>query len=252
MAVGRREARAHRRGARRAGCFIGVGLGGLFTLEKTKETADDQGAGEGQPLLDPRHHREPRRRPGVDRRTASRARATARRARARAARTPSARRPSGSAAARSTSWSPAAPRRPITPVGIGGFEAMFALSQAQRRPAARQPPVRQRARRLRLRRGRRHPRARVAHAREEARRDDLRRGHRLRRVERRLPPHAARPARRGRAARDAHGARGRAGRAGRGRLRQRARHLDARGRRRGVARRSPRSSARTRPTRSSG
>ena len=45
----------------------------------------------------------------------------------------------------------------ITPMGIGGFAAMRALSTAQRRTGARQPPVGQGPRRLRRRRRRRHP-----------------------------------------------------------------------------------------------
>ena len=49
-----------------AGCFIGVGLGGLWTLEKTKATLIEKGPAQGQPVRDPRHHREPRRGAGLD------------------------------------------------------------------------------------------------------------------------------------------------------------------------------------------
>ena len=45
----------------------------------------------------------------------------------------------------------------ITHMGLGGFAAMRAPLDPQRRPAPRQPPVRPRPRRLRPRRGGRHP-----------------------------------------------------------------------------------------------
>ena len=53
----------------------------------------------------------------------------------------------------------------ITPMGVGGFAAMRALSHAQRRAGARQPAVRQGSRRLRDRRGRRRRDPRGARAR---------------------------------------------------------------------------------------
>ena len=56
----------------------------------------------------------------------------------------------------------------ITPMGVGGFGALRALSTRNDEPAAGQPAVRQGSRRLRRRRGRRHAdprRARAAQAR---------------------------------------------------------------------------------------
>ena len=75
----------------------------------------------------------------------------------------------------------------ITILGVGGFNAMRAMSTRNDDPTQGEPPVRQGPRRLRDRRGRRRRRARGARAREEARRADLRRAHRLRRELRRAP-----------------------------------------------------------------
>ena len=123
-------------------------------------------------------------------------------------------------------------------------------------PSGASRPVRRRARRLRDGRGRRGARARGAGARAGARREDLRRDPRLRRLVGRPPHHRARPDGREPGARDADGARRRRRRPGRGRLRQRARHLDA-GRRRGRdardqarARRGERATRRRSPRRS--
>src|SRR5258708_4497126 len=43
MAIGDAKLELTEAGRNRAGCFIGVGLGGLFTLEKTKETLLNKG-----------------------------------------------------------------------------------------------------------------------------------------------------------------------------------------------------------------
>ena len=59
---------------------------------------------------------------------------------------------------------------PITPIGVGGFYAMRAISQRNDDPATREPPVRRGPRRLRDRRGRDDRRARGARARPCARR----------------------------------------------------------------------------------
>ena len=85
----------------------------------------------------------------------------------------------------------------ITPLGVGGFCSMRALSTPQRRAREGLAPVRQGPRRLRDRRGRGHPRPRGARARPSPGRPDLRRDRRVRDVGRRLPHHgpAARTAR---------------------------------------------------------
>ena len=59
---------------------------------------------------------------------------------------------------------------PITPIGVGGFYAMRAISQRNDDPETRQPPVRRRPRRLRDRRGLDDRRARGARARPRPRR----------------------------------------------------------------------------------
>ena len=68
----------------------------------------------------------------------------------------------------------------ITPMGVGGFAAMRALSTRNDDPHQRQPPLGQGPRRLRHRRRRRHPHSGRTGAREEARREDHRRSRRLR------------------------------------------------------------------------
>ena len=85
----------------------------------------------------------------------------------------------------------AAPRRPITPLGVGGFNAMRALSTRNESPQQASPAVRHRPRRLRHRRGRGHRRARGAGARQEARRARSTPSCRLRRQRRRAPHHRA-------------------------------------------------------------
>ena len=97
---------------------------------------------------------------------------------------------------------------PITPIGVGGFYAMRAISQRNDDPADGEPPVRRGSRRLRDRRGRDDRRARGARARPRARRAHLRRDHGLRLHGRRAPLHRARSDRRQPGARDADGARG--------------------------------------------
>ena len=61
LAVARRASRARRtKSARRAGCFIGVGLGGLEGIEAMGRTLDCQRAEQDQPVLHSVGHREPR------------------------------------------------------------------------------------------------------------------------------------------------------------------------------------------------
>jgi 3-oxoacyl-[acyl-carrier-protein] synthase II len=132
-----------------------------------------------------------------------------------------------------TSWSPAAPRR-RHPVGIGGFEAMLrALASATTTRSTRAARSTRGATASSAARGA----ASSSSSRSRARRSaapDLRRGHRLRRLERRLPPHAAGPNGEGAQRSMKMALEGREGRARRHRLRQRARHLDAGGRHRRV------------------
>ena len=80
----------------------------------------------------------------------------------------------------------------ITPLGIGGFAAMKALSTRNDDPAARQPTVRQGPRRLRRGRGRGHRGARGAGARQAARREHPGRDRGLRRQLGRPPRDRAR------------------------------------------------------------
>ena len=79
----------------------------------------------------------------------------------------------------------------ITPLGVAGFAAMRALSQRNDDPAAREPAMGRRSRRLRRRRRRRHPRARGDRIGRQPRRADPRRGRRLRHERRRPPPDRA-------------------------------------------------------------
>ena len=116
---------------------------------------------------------------------------------------------------------------PVSRVGIAGLRRDARDLAAQRRPEARVAAVRRRARRVRHGRGGGDGRPRGARARPGARREDLRRAARLRRLLRRDPRLRPRPDRREPRARDADGVRRRRHRAGRGRLRQRARHVDA-------------------------
>ncbi len=75
----------------------------------------------------------------------------------------------------------------ITPMGVGGFAAMKALSTRNDDPEPRLPSLRQGSRRLRRRRRRRNPHPRRAGVRQGPRSEDPRRDHRLRHVGRRLP-----------------------------------------------------------------
>ncbi len=182
------------------GTIIGVGLGGLHTLESCHEVVRTKGPKRLTPYFIPSDIANMA--AGQARSsTASADRTSAPRAPAPRARTPSARPPAGSVVA-------------LADVMIaGGAEAT--ITHARRRRLLRDDgavqaqrsdglaPLGQGPRRLRHRRGRGHVGARVAHPRQEARRADLRRAHRLRRLERRAPHHPARPRGRGRAAGDA-------------------------------------------------
>ena len=129
----------------------------------------------------------------------------------------------------------------ITPMGVGGFGAMRALSTRNDEPGAGQPSVRQGPRRVRHRRGLGRPDSRGARARAGPRRENLRGAHRLRHVGRRVSHDRAARGRRRRRARD--GERAPVGGPGarRSAVHQRARHLDAASTTR--TRRSPSSAA---------
>ena len=118
----------------------------------------------------------------------------------------------------------------ITPMGIGGFGALRALSTRNDEPAQGEPAVRQGSRRLHRRRRRRRADSRGVRAGQGARRADLRRAGRLRHVGRRVPHHRAVRGRRRRVPGHERGARERRHHDRRRRLHQRARHLDAAGR----------------------
>ena len=223
------------RGARRARAASSAsGLGGLFTLEKTKETLMTKGPTKVSPYSIP----------GIIANLAAGQVSIALRPqgaellhdervlerRARHRRGERVDPPRHGA----TSWSPAAPRRRSRRSASPASRPCTRSRKRNDDPAHASRPFDKGRDGFVCGEGSRRPRARVAHAREEARRAHLRRGHGLRRLERRPPPHAAGAQRRGRAAVDAHGARGRAARARRDRLRQRARDVDARRRRRGV------------------
>ena len=135
------------------GCFIGVGIGGLDHPREDQRDAHDQGADARSARTSSRRHRQPRRRPGGDGaslRGPSYCTTSACSSGAHAI---------GEAfewirRGRATSWSPAAPRRPSPPVGIGGFERDVRALAPQRRSRRARAALGQGARRLRVRRGR--------------------------------------------------------------------------------------------------
>ena len=175
----------------RVGVCIGSGIGGLPMIEETKQHYLDGGLRKISPFFVPGSiinmlvgpGVDPLRLPGPESRDSS--------APARRRITASARRRGSSNTATPTSWSPAAPKATVSPLGVGGFCAARALSHAQRRSRDRQPALGHRPRRLRAGRGRRRAGARGVRAREGARRADLLRARRLRDERRRLPHHRA-------------------------------------------------------------
>ena len=102
----------------------------------------------------------------------------------------------------------------ITPMGIGGFAAMSALSTRNDEPERASRPFRRRPRRLRGRRRLGHIDPRIARICPAPRREYHRRDRRLRNVRRRVSHHAARRGRRRRLSRVARGHQGRQDHAG--------------------------------------
>ena len=192
-----------------AGCFIGVGSAASFTLEKTKQTLIEKGPTKVSPYSSP---------------ASSRTSPPGQVSMAHGLRGPSycntsACSSGAHALGEAAEWIrrgkaqvmvAGGAEATVTPVGIGGFEAMFALSRATTSPTQASRPWDKGRDGFVCGEGAGILVLESLDAREEARREDLRRDHRLRRVERRLPPHEAGARRRGRAARDADGAQGRA------------------------------------------
>ena len=141
--------------APRVGVFIASGIGGF-----THDRARAQGAARGRPAHASR--RSSSRRPSSTSPPARSRSGSAPRARTRRPAPPARRRRTRSAtpsrsssAATPTSMIAGGSEAAITPMGVGGFAAMRALSTRNDEPAARQPAVRQGSRRLRRRRRRR-------------------------------------------------------------------------------------------------
>ena len=176
----------------RAGCFIGVGLGGLENvIEAMTRTLDAKGPDKISPYFIPSASSRTSRRGRSRWRSASGGRATATPAPARRRRTPSARRSSGFDEVEPTSWWRAAPNRPSP----GSASAASARCSPSRAATTTRPAPAARSTRGATASSSAKARGRSFSNRSRApsaRREDLRRGHRLRRDERRLPPHAAR------------------------------------------------------------
>ncbi len=179
----------------RAGVFIGVGLGGLENLERCTLTLDAQGPRQGQPLFHP----------SLIANMAAGQVSIAFGLQGPSLCNTSACSSSAHAIGEALRWLQTRPGRRD---GRGRrrshdlahrhrrLQRDVRAQPAQRRAGAREPPLGQGPRRLRLRRGRRHARARDADASEEARRPHLGRAGRLRCYGGRLPHHEARPERR--------------------------------------------------------
>ena len=172
----------------RVGVIIGSGIGGLGSLEEQHKKALREGLRPPLAVLHPPDDHQHGARAGDRSSTGARARTGRRCRRARPARTRSARRVKSIRSGETDAMIAGGSEATITPLGIGGFAAMRALSTRNDDPAARQPPVRQGPRRLR-----RWARARASWCSRSwstpRRRGAkiLRRGRRLRRERRRAP-----------------------------------------------------------------
>jgi 3-oxoacyl-[acyl-carrier-protein] synthase II len=122
-----------------AGCFIGVGLGGLFTLEKTKQTLLEKGPGRISPYSIP----------GIIANLAAGQVSMAHHLRGPSYCTTSACSSGAHAIGEAVEWIrrgraqimvAGGAEATVTPVGIGGFEAMMALSKRNDDPKAASRP----------------------------------------------------------------------------------------------------------------
>jgi 3-oxoacyl-[acyl-carrier-protein] synthase II len=122
-----------------AGCFIGVGLGGLFTLEKTKQTLMEKGPQKISPYSIP----------GIIANMAAGQVSMAHGLRGPSYCTTSACSSGAHAVGEAVEWIrrgraqimiAGGAEATVTPVGIGGFEAMFALSRRNEDPKAASRP----------------------------------------------------------------------------------------------------------------
>ncbi len=122
-----------------AGCFIGVGLGGLFTLEKTKETVMTKGSQKVSPYAIP----------GIIANLAAGQVSILNGLRGPSYCTTSACSSGAHAIGEAAEWIrrgraqvmvAGGAEATVTPVGIGGFEAMFALSKRNDEPARASRP----------------------------------------------------------------------------------------------------------------
>lgn len=128
MAVGDAKLELSEAGRLRAGCFVGVGLGGLFTLEKTKETLLTKGPTKVSPYSIP----------GIIANMAAGQVSIAQGLKGPSYSTVSACSSGAHAIGEASEWIrrgkvdvmvAGGTEATITPVGIAGFEAMFALSR---------------------------------------------------------------------------------------------------------------------------
>jgi 3-oxoacyl-[acyl-carrier-protein] synthase II len=133
MAVSDAQLELSEEGRNRAGCFIGVGLGGLFTLEKTKETLLSKGPTKVSPYSIP----------GIIANMAAGQVSIAHGLRGPSYSTVSACSSGAHAIGESAEWIrrgkvdvmvAGGAEATITPVGIAGFEAMYALSKRNEDP----------------------------------------------------------------------------------------------------------------------
>ena len=164
---GRRRARASTTAnAERVGVYIGAGLGGVRTIEKTHTALLEKGPRHGiSPYFVPDDHRQHGARAWCRSASAARGRTSRTCRPARRARTRSARRMRAIQRGDADAMIAGGCEATITPLGVGGFNAMRALSTRNDEPTQASPAVRQGPRRLRHRRGRGRPRPRGARAR---------------------------------------------------------------------------------------
>ncbi len=216
-------------GARGSAPLVGSGIGGLDTLRRRRRcVAENRGPDRVSPLFIPMVIANMARGPGLDGAGPEGPAVRASPPPARRATTPWATRPSIIRSGRADAMLAGGAEASVTRIGVAAFNAMRALSTRNDDPEAREPPVRPRPRRLRDGRGGRDPGAREPRARP--RRAAPSRSARCwatgSAATPTTSPSPTRPARR-RPRRSPWRWRDAERRARRGRLRQRARHLDA-------------------------